>query len=256
VHLDKGTLMYLAQRAQDPAAKPPSKAIASLPYAEIQIFGALDISKDVSEMVIDEDDIDLWEAGLLIDLYEPTKVVPKRSREEIKGALAMFCGEHKIKLTFIRTGKAAAQPTAAGSQMLATVAPWELVLTKAFDCLRAKDWSGARVCVQQLFGLVAPKAPEPASWWAREDSLGAILADIKALDSAKAKVKTDRMPEITLQLAGPILMRLADQYQQQLLMPTFEKSKDVFAANWTAVLKALEPILAWASEWEQIRGSI
>jgi hypothetical protein len=239
----------------DPAAKPPKSAITSLPYAEIQIFGALDVSKDVSEMVIDEDDLDLWEEGLLVDLYNPTKPVPKRSRKEIKAALMQFCGEHKIKLTFIRTGKSAKQPTAAGSQMLATVAPWERALTKSFDCLRAKDWRGAQLCVHQIFSVAPPKAPDAPSFFARSDSLGAILRDIKELDAKKAGVKIDVIAFITDKVAGAIVARMVELYQQQLLMPGYEEHKAELAPNWCALLMALQPILEWADEWSEVIAS-
>ncbi|WP_309890417.1 DUF3626 domain-containing protein [Archangium sp.] len=106
-HLDDSTLAVLAQNALDPTGPEPKRiqnGMVAFPYMEAQVFGGINISRDVARLVIDQNDLDLWTSGRYPSPDDPSAKLPAQDKAALKQRLESFCKQHGIELEFIQTG--------------------------------------------------------------------------------------------------------------------------------------------------------
>lgn len=104
LHAHDGTLRTLAEEARNPDAPrkhDKGKSDTAL-YLEVQVFGSIKMSRDVAKIVVDEDDLDAWERGDLVDYYN--KKIPPKPKAEAKKSIADYARAYGIDVEYIRTG--------------------------------------------------------------------------------------------------------------------------------------------------------
>lgn len=140
------TLKMLAEEALNPdAPRTHHKGRPdTVPYLEAQVFGDILIARDVAKIVVDEDDLDAWEQGTLMDYNGP---LPAKTKVEAKKLINAYAKQHGIDVQYIRTGSSDPKKTAPGSargpgdHLAARRQGWEERSEAALKALRAQNWA-------------------------------------------------------------------------------------------------------------------
>ncbi len=111
---------------------------AFLPYIEAQILGQIDLSRDVSKIVIDEDDLDLWAQGQL--KRDTLDTLPPRSKSETKAMFEAHAERLGIRIEYIRTGRNPQASELAGPYMTEQEHPWRVASERALTALLERRW--------------------------------------------------------------------------------------------------------------------
>lgn len=111
---------------------------AFLPYIEAQIIGQIDLSRDVSKLVIDEDDLDLWAEGKL--KRDTLDALPPRPKSETKAMLEAHAKRLGIRVEYIRTGRNPNATELAGPYMTEQEHPWRVASERALTALLDRRW--------------------------------------------------------------------------------------------------------------------
>lgn len=150
-HANDMVLKLLAQHALNPDAPkdklPKMLASQSLPYLEAQVFGPIDLARDVEKLVIDEAELDAWAAGEAYEVYKPGVKVPKKPKAELKKMIEDYAESMGIEVVYIDSGTAAdvmmvGAVRAPGEDITDFVQPFEIYTEKTLKSFRAKDWAG------------------------------------------------------------------------------------------------------------------
>lgn len=105
------TLVQISETILHPGEmrrKPPVSSQmdnASPQYFEVQIFGSVQLSRDVERVVIDESDLEYWERGEFMDFYHPETPLPPCPRQKLKEMIEEKASELGIQVAYIKTGK-------------------------------------------------------------------------------------------------------------------------------------------------------
>ncbi|WP_198120265.1 eCIS core domain-containing protein [Massilia rhizosphaerae] len=146
IHCDPGTLraiVYKALDLQKDGVKAPAMHAcgAALSYIEGQIFGQIDLSRDVEKIIIDEDDLDLWEEGLL--KTDTIKTVAPKPKAETKRDLLAWAASLGVPIQFIRSGRNKADASGAGPHLTDVAEQWEGVVESTLTDMQARRWHAA-----------------------------------------------------------------------------------------------------------------
>ncbi|WP_199351089.1 DUF3626 domain-containing protein [Haliangium ochraceum] len=134
-------MIYEALKLADRGiAKPETTGAggAFLPYIEAQILGEIDLSRDVSKLVIDEDDLDLWAEGKL--KRDTLDALPPRSKEQTKAMIEGHAERLGIRVEYIRTGRNPHASELAGPHMTEQEHPWRVASERALSSLLDGRW--------------------------------------------------------------------------------------------------------------------
>jgi hypothetical protein len=154
IHCDVSTLRAIVYQAlelqRDGIKAPAMQAIggAGLSYIEAQIFGQIDLSRDVAKIIIDEDDLDLWEEGLL--KTDTLKTVAAKPKNETKRELIAWASSLGVPIQFIRSGRNTADPSGAGPHLADVAEPWEGMVERALTDMAARRWQAASNAVVEI----------------------------------------------------------------------------------------------------------
>ncbi|MFH7026536.1 MAG: DUF4157 domain-containing protein [Heteroscytonema crispum UTEX LB 1556] len=147
-------LVYLAVYQTE--SKDLPKELQDVGYVEAQIFGGVDLTRDVSKIVIDEDDLDLWAAGqLLINPLLGRGTRPARNVKTIKLLVNAFGKKHNIPVQYVRSGKDPRRRGDEGNKnraedKLAVTQKWEEEVEQALILFQQKQWFEGIQVAQQL----------------------------------------------------------------------------------------------------------
>ncbi len=125
--------------------KQPSESLSGeFGYIEAQIFGGVDLTRDIEKIVIDLDDLDLWTQGnLLIDPTVGRGYRPAKDIGPIKQALEAFAVKHQIPLQYVRSGKNSSSEETLSNKPLhkfSQTTAWEKDIEAALRAFDAKAW--------------------------------------------------------------------------------------------------------------------
>ena len=180
--------------------RPEDVREAEFGYIEAQIFGGIDLTRDVTRIVVDEDDLDLWAAGqLFINPMLGAGTRPARDVATIKSALESYTAKHKIPLQYIRSGKDPNRPGYEAiknkpEHKLAVKTQWEAIAESALIVLSSKNWKGVLAACQ---GLSRSPAEGTFERWASPSAKTAGLVRLSAVGEDIGKLCAEKEQRAT-----------------------------------------------------------
>ena len=131
-----------SRRRRPPWSTPP------LSYPEAQIFGEINLSRDLAKIVVDEGDLDQWADGTLsTDTLNKLKPRPKA---ETKGELIAWAKALGVPIQFINSGRNKIDPGQAGPHLSEVAEAWEGLAERVLSAMAARQWAAAQLEVAAL----------------------------------------------------------------------------------------------------------